>query len=243
MKPLIALLQFTTILPLGKPADFDAFARHSLIYPAAGYVTGALCTIPGLLAWFFGIDNSLLTAAVTLALAIFLTGANHFDGLLDFGDGLMAHGGREKRIAAMTDRTTGAGALALGIFVVLISFAALAQLPPLYIALAVLCAEICGKMSMGLSSALGKPFHDGIQKFIYDNSKRRYWIYTILLACPLIIFGKYGIAALVCGIAVFFLMWAAARRLFGGSNGDVTGATCELTKMMVFVVLSLMLTV
>ncbi|HJJ48875.1 MAG TPA: adenosylcobinamide-GDP ribazoletransferase [Methanocorpusculum sp.] len=243
MKALTALLQFTTILPLGEPADFEAFARKSWMYPIAGYVTGALCMIPGLLAWFFGFDNSMLVAAVTLALAIFITGANHFDGLLDFGDGLMAHGGREKRIRAMTDRTTGAGALALGIFVVLISFAALSQMPPIFIAISILCAEVCGKMSMGLSSALGKPFHEGIQKFIYDNSKRRYWIYTILLACPLIFFGKFGIAAILCGIAVFFIMWLAARRLFGGSNGDVTGATCELTKMMVFVLICILLSV
>lgn len=236
MKALTALLQFTTVLPLGEPANFDAFARHSWLYPVAGYVTGALSAIPALLAWLFGFDNSMLIAAVTLAAAIFITGANHFDGLLDFGDGLMAHGSREKRIQAMTDRTTGAGALATGIFVVLISFAALSQMSAMQIALTILCAEVCGKMSMGLSSVLGKPFHDGIQKYIYENSKRRFWIYTVLLALPLLIFGKYGIGALAAGVVTFFSMLFLARRLFGGSNGDVTGATCELTKMMVFVV-------
>ena len=33
MKALISLLQFTTILPLGKARDFENFARHSYIYP------------------------------------------------------------------------------------------------------------------------------------------------------------------------------------------------------------------
>ncbi|MDD1682010.1 MAG: adenosylcobinamide-GDP ribazoletransferase, partial [Methanoregula sp.] len=40
MKALLALLQFTTVLPLGKPQEFDTFARHSWIYPLAGYVIG-----------------------------------------------------------------------------------------------------------------------------------------------------------------------------------------------------------
>ena len=50
MKSVIALLQFNTIIPLGKPADFDAFAKHSWIYPLAGYVTGFLAALPAILA-------------------------------------------------------------------------------------------------------------------------------------------------------------------------------------------------
>ena len=103
MKSVRALLQFTTILPLGEPADFDAFAQRSWLYPFAGYVAGAVAAVPGLAAWYFGYTNSLVVAAFTLALVIFITGANHFDGLLDLGDGLMAHGSREKRVAARSD--------------------------------------------------------------------------------------------------------------------------------------------
>ena len=103
MKSVLALLQFTTILPLGKPADFDAFAKHSWIYPLAGYVTGFISAIPAILAALLGFDNSLVIAALTIAVSIFISGGNHFDGLLDFGDGLMAHGSSEKRIRAMTD--------------------------------------------------------------------------------------------------------------------------------------------
>ena len=149
MKPVLALLQFTTILPLGKPADFDAFAKNSWLYPIAGYVTGFISAIPAILAAVLGFDNSLVVAALTLAVSLFISGGNHFDGLLDFGDGLMAHGSTEKRIRAMTDRTTGAGALALGMITLLITFAALASLPAELIAAAVITAEVCGKMIMG----------------------------------------------------------------------------------------------
>ncbi|MDR3102314.1 MAG: adenosylcobinamide-GDP ribazoletransferase [Methanocalculaceae archaeon] len=237
MKSIRALLQFTTILPLGAPANFDLFAKHSWLYPAAGYVTGAVAAMPGLIAWYFGYPNSLMIAALTLAFAIFISGANHFDGLLDFGDGLMAHGSREKRIAAMTDRTTGSGAFALGMMVVLITFAGLASLPPLWIAAAVLCGEVCGKMVMGLFSALGNPFHEGIQSYIYEKSKRRFAVYTCILAFPLFLLPeKTAVAAgFAAAILAFVILWGLARSCFGGVNGDVTGAGNEIARAAVVV--------
>lgn len=244
MQSLRALLQFTTILPLGKSADFDAFAKRSWLYPVAGYLTGGIAAIPALLAWYLGFENSMIIAAITLALALFISGGNHFDGLLDFGDGLMAHGSKEKRIRAMTDRTTGAGALALGIMVVLLSFAALSSMTVLQIAFAIFIAEVFGKMAMGLSSALGKPFHEGIQKYIYDRSKRRFCIYTVLLTLPLLLLpGKmYVGVGLIAALVTFACLLLLARKLFGGVNGDVTGAGNELARMVVLLVVSILLT-
>lgn len=244
MKSIRALLQFTTILPLGEPVDFDRFAKHSWLYPLAGYVTGAVAALPGLAAWYFEYTNSLVIAALTLALVILITGANHFDGLLDFGDGLMAHGSREKRICAMTDRTVGAGALALGTMIVLITFAGFSSLPPLWIAAAVLCGEVFGKMVMGLFSALGKPFHEGIQSYIYEHSNRRFAMYTVLLALPLFLLpGKIVVSAgFLAASLVFCVLWYLARRCFGGVNGDVTGAGNEISRAAVAVVFALLLT-
>ncbi len=82
-----ALLQFTTILPVGKPADFEAFAKRSYLYPLAGYLIGAIAALPLIL-----IQSPMAAAAVSLGLILLVSGCNHFDGLLDLGDGLMAHG-------------------------------------------------------------------------------------------------------------------------------------------------------
>jgi len=122
MKTLLSLLQFTTILPLGKAQDLEYFARHSYLYPLAGYVIGALVALP-----VFFIANQTIAAAVAIVLLILITGAHHFDGLMDFGDGLMAHGDREKRIRALTDRNVGAGAVALAIVITLLLFAGLQE--------------------------------------------------------------------------------------------------------------------
>jgi adenosylcobinamide-GDP ribazoletransferase len=243
MKSVRALLQFTTILPLGEAADFEKFAQRSWLYPLAGYVTGAIAALPGLIAWYFGYTSSLVIAAFTLALVIFITGANHFDGLLDLGDGLMTHGNHERRIAAMTDRTTGAGALAIGMMIVLITFACLASLPPLWIAATVLCGEVFGKMVMGLFSALGKPFHEGIQNYIYKHSKRRYTVYTVLLVIPLFLLPEKVVVTVGLGTTflIFGILWYLAHRCFGGVNGDVTGAGNEIVRAAIAVTFALLL--
>jgi adenosylcobinamide-GDP ribazoletransferase len=67
MKILKSLLQFTTILPLGKPQDLEAFARHSYLFPVAGYVIGALVAIP-----VFFITDRTIAAAVAIALIILM---------------------------------------------------------------------------------------------------------------------------------------------------------------------------
>ena len=117
MKPVLSLLQFTSVLPLGKTLDFDLFARHSWIFPVAGYIIALLVAVP-----VFFITDTTLAAAVAVAGVILLSGAHHFDGLLDLGDGLMAQGDREKRKRALTDRYVGPGGIAAGVVVTLLLF-------------------------------------------------------------------------------------------------------------------------
>src|SRR5208337_4251826 len=141
MKPVISLLQFTTVLPLGKVEDLEHFGRHSYIYPLAGYIIGLIVALP-----VFFIADRTVAAAVAIAMLMLITGAHHFDGLLDFGDGLMAHGNREKRVKALVDRNIGAGALALGITITILLFAGLQESPSLIVA--IITGEVCAKYSM-----------------------------------------------------------------------------------------------
>ena len=69
MKPLLSLLQFTTILPLGKPQDLGSFARHSYIYPCAGYIIGAIIALP-----VFFISDRIIASAVAIAALLLITG-------------------------------------------------------------------------------------------------------------------------------------------------------------------------
>lgn len=226
MKILLSLLQFTTILPLGKPQDLEQFARHSYIYPVAGYVIGALVALP-----VFFIADQTIAAAVAIALIMLISGAHHFDGLLDLGDGLMAHGDHEKRIMALTDRYIGAGGVAAGLVITLLLFAGFQASTSLIFA--IIIGEVCAKFSMTVLTAYGTPFKQGIHSYLHQFSRPYFPLIAALLFVPLFfipitplkIMGAI-LVALVCPS----ILLLASKRLFGGVNGDVVGAANEITR-------------
>jgi adenosylcobinamide-GDP ribazoletransferase len=236
VKSVLALLQFTTSLPLGRSVEFEYFARRSYLYPIAGYVTGGIAA-----AIVYWIASPVLGAAIALATVLVLSGCNHFDGLLDLGDGLMAHGSREKRIAAMTDRNTGAGAVAAGIIVTLLAFAGLQSAVPVWVT--ILTAEVCAKLAMSYLTVLGEPFRTGIHSFLYGHAKSWFLIPATLLAAPLLLLPVHWIRPLFAvglTILIVVLVLASARRLFGGVNGDVVGAAHEITRAGVILLFALL---
>jgi len=236
MSALLSLLQFATILPLGKPQDFDLFARHSWLYPLAGYVIGCLAAFPVLF-----IPDHTIAAAVAVALVLLISGAHHFDGLLDLGDGLMAHGDREKRVRALTDRQVGAGGVAAGIVTTLLLFAGLQA--SVSIAAAIIAGEVCAKYSMVFMTTYGEPFREGIHSYLHQHARPYFPVLAGLLCLPLFllplapvkVFG--AIAMMVICPAVLLLL---ARRLFGGINGDVAGASNEITRAMAVITIVLL---
>jgi adenosylcobinamide-GDP ribazoletransferase len=235
LKSLRALLQFTTILPLGVTVDFRCFARRSWLYPVAGYVTGG---IAGLVAFWIG--PSLLASGVAIAVLFLVTGANHFDGLLDVGDGLMAHGDRERRIQAMTDLHTGTGGIALATGITLIAFAALAGSSVIWAA--VITAEVCAKFSMSFLSAYGAPFREGTHSLLYHEARPWFPAVAAILCLPLLLLPIPTVrlaGAVITMVVTPLILMAIANKVFGGVNGDVVGASNEITRALVLVALTI----
>jgi len=235
MKSLLALLQFTTILPLGKPQDFEGFARHSYLYPLAGYLIGILVALP-----VYFITDSTIAAAVAIAGVILVSGANHFDGLLDFGDGLMAHGDREKRIRALTDRQVGAGGVAIGLVITLLLFAGLHASPS--IIAAVIIGEVCAKFSMAFLTSYGTPFREGIHSYLHTYTRPYFPFLSFALCIPLIFLPVKPFALAIAAVVMILcplVLLGLSNRLFGGVNGDVVGASNEITRALVIVAIAL----
>ena len=236
-----ALLQFTTILPLGKTAPFDAFARNTWLYPLSGYITGGIGSIVILL-----IPAPPLILAVLASGIIFLvSGANHLDGLFDLGDGLMAHGSRQRRIKALTDRQMGTGAMVLGMTITLLTIASLSSIhQSIMAASALVFAEVGGKWGMAMLTAYGRPFHEGLHSALNKNTKKWHIIPATMLLIPALMLPlpvHAKIASCVAFVFVSLFMRYMAYRLFGGVNGDITGATGEINRCAVLTVLAIIL--
>ncbi|MCX6688040.1 MAG: adenosylcobinamide-GDP ribazoletransferase [Methanoregula sp.] len=235
MKALIALLQFATILPLGKPRDLEHFAHHSYLYPLAGYVIGGLVAI-----MVFWIPSRTIAAGIAVTGVLFLSGCNHFDGLLDFGDAIMAQGDREKRIRALTDHQVGAGGVAIGIATTLLLFAGLQA--SVSIAAAVLIGEVCAKFSMALLTTIGTPFQDGTHSYFHSFSHPYFPLIAFVLCIPLILLrvslGQLATAVILMVLCPMVLL-LISKRLFGGVNGDVVGASNEITRAFIILCMAI----
>ncbi|OCW57905.1 adenosylcobinamide-GDP ribazoletransferase [Hoeflea olei] len=112
---------FLSRLPV--PAHYFAthdgtLSRASGMFPAAGVV---IALLPVLLLWILSLlgANAALSALLTLALFLGVTGALHEDGLADSADAFGARGGRDHMLDIMKDSRTGT----YGVLALLVSFA------------------------------------------------------------------------------------------------------------------------
>ncbi|MGD9936755.1 MAG: adenosylcobinamide-GDP ribazoletransferase [Methanoregulaceae archaeon] len=235
IRSVLALLQFCTVLPLGQPVDFDQFARRSYLYPLSGYVVGGL---GGLLV--LAVPDPAIGAALGIGAVLLLTGAHHLDGLLDLGDGLMAHGGREVRVRALLDRQVGAGALALGMTTLLLAYAGLQSAPHPFAAL--IAAEVLGRFTMAVLTVVGRPFREGIHGYLHERAHGWFILPASLLCLPLVLLPLGTVPLLACAATsalIVVLVLGLGHRLFGGVNGDLVGASHELARAAVLCVLAL----
>jgi adenosylcobinamide-GDP ribazoletransferase len=95
-------------------------------FPVVGALLGLL--LGGLWWSTDGSLGALAAAALVVTADLALTGALHFDGLLDSADGLLPHLRPEKRLAVMADPHVGAFAVATGGATLLLRTAALAAI-------------------------------------------------------------------------------------------------------------------
>lgn len=241
-------LGWLTRLPTRFP---DAAADRKLAQALWAFPVVGVVLASGLAATFAAMvglgANSLLAAAVTVALAMLLTGALHEDGLADMLDGLGARGGRDARLAAMRDSRIGTyGTLGLILFL-LIRVAALSSLDMLDALAGLLAALALGRAGMGVVMArLPLARSDGAASGAGkagDHDMRKACATGLLIVLLASVIGGAPILqlllAVAVAIAVVLAMAELARRKLGGHTGDVLGATCMAVETTVLLVWSI----
>ncbi|UHA76104.1 adenosylcobinamide-GDP ribazoletransferase [Paenibacillus sp. 481] len=108
LQALAAAVQFLTRIPVPWAVPFtnEVLKRSTTFFPWAGLLIGFLV-------WGTGWGLALVlpawpAAALTLFVAIALTGGLHLDGLMDTADGIFSHRSRERMLEIMKDSRVGA---------------------------------------------------------------------------------------------------------------------------------------
>jgi adenosylcobinamide-GDP ribazoletransferase len=237
LKEVKHLFSFLTTIPVSMDEDLlTDTAKNMFLFPLIGAFIGLLA---GLFGWVtFQFLPSLVAGALVLGLLLLITGLHHTDGLLDFGDGVMAHGSAERKIEIMHDQLTGAGGLSLGIITFLITALSIASLNSDIVIQGLIVVEVSAKLSMVIGAYAGRSTHQGMSSYFLEvmhgkNGTLRLIIALIIsfgFALPLL--WLKGVFVLLISIITSLVMVGISHRNFNGVTGDVLGASNELTRMV-----------
>ena len=208
-------------------------ASYMPLYPIIGAIIGLFA---GIGVWLLRlILPQLISAAVGIGLLLLINGAQHMDGLLDFGDGVMFHGSRSGKLRVMRDPTTGVGGFAVGSVILLLTVFSIAAMPSTLIVAGLAGAEASAIFAMVLATAVGKSAHKGMNTIFVEcmHSRRALRLgvsFVIILAISYLALKIAGFIVVAGAVVTAVVMVAVSNRNFGGLTGDVLGATNEIAR-------------
>lgn len=239
-KNILGAIAFLTIIPVGRSSknfEIENVSKNMFLFPIIGLLIGFL-TLPVVLTttYFF---NQYIAAFIITIFLIVLTGIHHTDALADFVDGIMVKGNKEKKYQVIHDPRIGsAGAVAISGYILgmTIAIASVTSIDKLVIA--IIISEIVAKYSMVLQAAYSNSAWEGYSSQFTKSmkSKKKIAIATVVTIF-LIVLVSYsnlivGFQILIIGIICCFIIIYISNRNFGGTSGDVMGATNELVRLV-----------
>jgi len=227
---------FLSTIPVGITMEgIENLMKHIYLFPVVGAVIGIiLALIVIALTTFF---PPIIVSLFAIISIYYITGFNHIDGLADFGDGLAAHGAKDKKIAAMRDTAIGTGGIVFCMIALIGLFVSLESIQEsgsfLLLPFALIVAETSAKQTMVTVAAFGKSLHAGFGAMTVNNTKMSDLILGTVFSAAVcyVVLGIMGIFAFIVSQLAGLLVLNTANRHFGGVSGDVVGASNEIGRL------------
>ena len=236
-----SLLSFLTTIPIGMPDDaIDLAAEHMYMFPVIGAFIGLLAGIPAYLFFLFLPRD--LAGFFTYGALQAITGLQHLDGLLDFGDGVVTHGTPQRKIGAMKDTSLGVGGVFTGVLSITLTVLLMGRLGDRILIPSLVVCETTSKLSMVLLAWLGRPAGTGMGSRFVDCMQRKTKQFLLSLAFTILVawtaLGWTGIGSAIAGLLGSLALLELAKANFNGVTGDVLGASNELTRITILMLIA-----
>jgi adenosylcobinamide-GDP ribazoletransferase len=249
-----AMFSFFTMIRLDiTEKDMDAMDKKFWMVPVVGVLYGLIAAV--LMTALTQYTGPLVASVVTFFTIFAFNRFLHIDGTIDTGDGLVVAGTREDHLRALKDPRIGAGGMAFALMVILMNVTMAASIMPfMLMAIALFGAEVLAKTGMVSAAAFGEP-GDGMAGKSVKNTLGSSLLLSMILGLSVIaafagliyVLGEYTtlpvalpehyivllLLSLLVSVLVGFVMSFIAKRNFGMVNGDVLGATNEITRAAV----------
>ncbi|MFQ5507869.1 MAG: adenosylcobinamide-GDP ribazoletransferase [Leptospirillia bacterium] len=238
-QPVADAVRFLTRLPFPAPAEDEGDEGPVVhpwtmaAFPLVGLFIGCLLwSIGGVLGWFL---PKVVVDILLLALLAFLTGAIHWDGLMDTADALGAP--RERRLEVLRDVHVGSFGMLTLVFVVGGQWAALYSLSGWMHGAALILFPMWGRWLMPVVTLDMTDLRQGeglAGAFIQVlESRHILWGGLLAFTVSLLLMGVFKALALM-GLMVLsgWLLRRFWNTAFGGVSGDLIGASCPLGELV-----------
>lgn len=234
---LIAAIQFTTILPFGKPGTYDPRGMI-LFFPVVGIILGTFVSMfdqAALLVW-----PKPVVSVLDVVFLIILTGAFHIDGLGDSADGLFGHRPKDKVLSIMKDSRIGVMGLVAILCVLSVKCCGLAGIDAhRSLLLIIIPAYARSGMLFGIFFLkYGRP--EGTGYDLFKNPMKPADFLGCLIPLGLSVFmGWKGLWLNLIFIAITGSLMFYYKKRLGCITGDMLGAMEEVTEAVLFLLMSL----
>ena len=244
--------------------DMDSMEQRFHMVPVVGILFGVILvielTLLSELAQHLGIGSGLLNAAAVLLTVYAGSKFIHFDGLTDFGDGMIVSGQREDHVRALKDTLVGAGGIGVALAVTITTVAVYSLGGYTALLIAAPLTEVLVKNAMVVAAAFGKPGNGMAGRQVAMTtmgSAVKAIVVSIICGAVMIVLASFasdlswnvdlsdqmcsGVLMLIVGLIVSWIvgyaMASVANRNFGMVNGDILGATNEICRPAVMFVM------
>lgn len=231
----LGAVNFLTIIPVPIQREGDQAGGLVQIipwFPVVGLLLGLLMYC---LYWLL---QNFLTAPVGAVLVLMaweiVTGGFHLDGLADTVDGVAAGGGKERILRAMRDERLGVFAVAAIVLVLLAKWSAISSLSTERLVL----APVFGRWAMMVLARISPAAREeGVGKaFVPFRNDKGLAISTVaVLAIAVFLEGFSALVTVGAVVLLVIGIYRFFRSRIGGITGDVFGFTCEVTEMLVLI--------
>ena len=232
-----------TIIPLPSVPENVArpAGRAAAYYPLVGLILGLLLAGTGwLFYWLLPVG---VATALLLAIWAGLTGLLHLDGFMDACDGLIPPRDSARRLEIMKDSQVGAFGVVGVILLLLLKFNGLLALPAVSRWPALIIIPVLARWAMTWAMArypLART--EGLSIFFKAGLG---WLQVgiasvITIWVTLGFFGVQGITLLAVTWFTTILVARFAIARVGGLTGDIYGATCEVTEVVLLITVIVM---
>lgn len=248
MNSLLLAFQFFTVVPIQKSLPMEK--RHITgmysFFPWIGAVIGSIACLPIYFDW-----SSLMTAFAVVSLGILLSGGLHMDGFIDTSDAYFSYREQAKRMEILDDPRVGAfGVMATVLLIVgkIIIISEVLSAESFHFLFIIIIPYLSRVVLVILFGITENAKESGLAHFF----KQKLHVQTIIplttsflfiAICLIGLMTYWLIAMTLLSVLILFICiyrsWSLKN--FGGITGDLLGASLELTEVILWITLLLLL--